>query len=669
MTLRRLFLLGAPGLVTGLTGWLSMALAAQEVTLRIADVTTPVIELHGVAASLALSGSQPLTARIERVSFHDRVWRDVGLRCAHTRIASDLVECRDGVVRLDSPIRLNFAYRPDSHELQLVLLPAAGERWELNVRPRGRQTLAQLHVENGALIRLNSLLGGQMPHLSAGTLNLEAAWASGPQGRGTLDIRASVAAAAFSDAAGLHAGDKLGGDFALRAALGQGRRWTWNLQGAWTKGEVFWQPFYLGPSRRTLVASGELDEQSLRVRDATLELDRIGSVRFDGLWARQSRRLESLNADGASLDLAGLYESFLKPLWVDRLLGQLVTAGTLSARMEVRDAKLSAIDLDLRDGAVRHEHGLFDITGLALHVPWRADAAGSARVTTGGGQLWGVPFGAFSLAAELRPDSVRVPHVGVPVLDGRLNMENLMLSRSSSDWRWEASGALQPVSMDQLSRALKWPQMHGTLSGVIPRVAYERETLAVDGALLFRVFDGTVVVKDLRITDLLSRVSHAYASVDMRGLDLDLLTRAFSFGSMQGRVDVSVQNLDLANWRPVRFDAKVESSPGDYPRRISQRAVEHIAALGGGSASAALQRSFLRFFQEFRYDRIGLACRLERNVCTMHGLEDVDNGYVIVKGGGIPAISVIGYNRHVGWNELLARLARIRQAGVKPVVQ
>jgi hypothetical protein len=183
------------------------------------------------------------------------------------------------------------------------------------------------------------------------------------------------------------------------------------------------------------------------------------------------------------------------------------------------------------------------------------------------------------------------------------------------------------------------------------------------------VFDGSVVVKDLRVADLLSRASRAYGSVDMRGLDLDLLTRAFSFGSMQGRIDVSVQNLELANWRPVRFDAKVESSPGDYPRKISQRAVDNIASLGGASASAVLQRSFLRFFEQFRYDRIGLACRLERNVCVMSGVEDINDGYLIVKGGGIPAISVIGYNRLVGWNELLERLSRIRQSGMKPVVQ
>ncbi len=662
MPLRRLLQLG-------LLSCLSTAVAAQEISLRIDDVVSPPLALHGIEAKLELSPEQPLTVRIGSLAVRDRVWRNVRLNCARTRIASDVIECRDGILQLTTPLPVSFVYRPGSRDLSLSLQPSAGERWQLSLQLRGGQTRGAVRVENGALSRLNPLLDPQLPQFSAGRLSLDASWTTAAGGSASVRAQGRVAEVAFSDQAGLRAGDKVGGDFSLHAVRGRGARWAWEASAAWTAGEVFWQPFYLAPARRTLAAAGELDDQSLTVQKAALDLEHIGSVRLDARWARQAQRLETLNAAGTGLSLRGLYETFLKPLWVDRLPGQLALTGRLSTQVTVRAAKLASLDLDVRGAAIRHENGLLELDGLDLHVPWRGDASGMARASVSGGQLWGVPLGAFSIVAELGPDSLRVNHAAIPVLDGRLNLDGLMLSRSGSDWHAEASAALQPISMERLSAALKWPAMRGTLSGVIPRVSYDRQTLTVDGALLFRVFDGTAVVKDLRVTDLLSRASRAYASVDMRGLDLDLLTRAFSFGSMQGRLDVSVQNLELANWRPVRFDAKVESSPGNYPRRISQRAVENIAALGGASAGAALQRTFLRFFQEFRYDRIGLACRLERNVCTMHGIEDVDNGYLIVKGGGIPAISVIGYNRYVGWNELLARLARIRQAGVKPVVQ
>jgi hypothetical protein len=91
--------------------------------------------------------------------------------------------------------------------------------------------------------------------------------------------------------------------------------------------------------------------------------------------------------------------------------------------------------------------------------------------------------------------------------------------------------------------------------------------------------------------------------------------------------------------------------------------------LGGAGAAAAIQRSFLRFFDQFGYQKIGLSCHLNNAVCEMDGVERAPQGYVIVKGGGIPAISVIGYNRYVSWRELVERLKRITQENVKPIVK
>jgi len=143
-----------------------------------------------------------------------------------------------------------------------------------------------------------------------------------------------------------------------------------------------------------------------------------------------------------------------------------------------------------------------------------------------------------------------------------------------------------------------------------------------------------------------------------------LLTRTFSFGNITGRIDGEAKALELVNWQPVRFDARVASSAGEYPRRISQAAVQNISALGGAGAAAAIQRSFLRFFETFGYSAVGLSCRLENGVCRMGGIENVPQGYVIVKGGGIPAITVLGYNRNVGWRKLIERLKRITEGNV-----
>jgi hypothetical protein len=125
----------------------------------------------------------------------------------------------------------------------------------------------------------------------------------------------------------------------------------------------------------------------------------------------------------------------------------------------------------------------------------------------------------------------------------------------------------------------------------------------------------------------------------------------------------------MVNWKPVNMDAKVQSSPGKYTKKISQRAVENITALGGAGAAAAIQRSFLRFFKQFNYAKMGLSCKLRNDVCEMSGIESTDGGYVIVKGSGIPAITVLGYNQTVSWVELIDRIKRVIDGNTKAVIK
>jgi hypothetical protein len=63
----------------------------------------------------------------------------------------------------------------------------------------------------------------------------------------------------------------------------------------------------------------------------------------------------------------------------------------------------------------------------------------------------------------------------------------------------------------------------------------------------------------------------------------------------------------------------------------------------------------MRFFDTFRYDRIGLSCQLRDDVCQMGGAEPAKNGYYIVKGSGLPRIDIIGTETRVDWPLLLAQ--------------
>jgi hypothetical protein len=213
--------------------------------------------------------------------------------------------------------------------------------------------------------------------------------------------------------------------------------------------------------------------------------------------------------------------------------------------------------------------------------------------------------------------------------------------------------------MQSLTEALEWPSMSGKISGMIPNVSYGKGGLEVGGALLVRVFDGNIVIKKLQMQNPFGLVPQLRADVEISRLDLEALTRTFSFGKIEGRLDGHVRRLKLLNWQPVFFDARFSTPDNDRSRhRISQRAVDNITSLGG--VSGALSSGLMRLFEAFSYSRIGLSCVLKDGVCEMDGVEPTKKGgYYIVKGAGLPRIDIIGYTHRVDWFELVDRLKSI----------
>ena len=193
---------------------------------------------------------------------------------------------------------------------------------------------------------------------------------------------------------------------------------------------------------------------------------------------------------------------------------------------------------------------------------------------------------------------------------------------------------------------------------------------ALGGILLVQAFDGDITLRNLRISDPLGLVPRLWADARIEHLDLKTLTRAFSFGRIEGRLQGRVDGLYMEAWQLVAFDAHFETPPDDDSRhRISQRAVENISDLGGAGISGALSRSFLRGFKEFGYKRLGISCRLHQGICEMGGVAPAGDGYYLVEGAGIPRIDIVGFNRRTDWQRLLSQLRQMVSGDVSPVVQ
>jgi hypothetical protein len=307
---------------------------------------------------------------------------------------------------------------------------------------------------------------------------------------------------------------------------------------------------------------------------------------------------------------------------------------------------------------------------LQLELPWKLDEKRDARIRFASAKMLNVPLGAIDTPVSMNGYDFTIPRLILPVLDGKLEIKDFQAAEKKGEWTWKFSGGLSPLSLSNLTKSMKMPELKGNISGEIPVVEYANHDIKMGGALVIQLLDGFAIIKDVALYRALGDAPRFTADVDARNLDLALMTEAFSFGKMQGRVDLRIAEMELVKWKPVRMDASVMSSTGNYAKKISQQAVQNISALGGAGAAAAIQRSFLQFFEQFGYDKLGLTCKLRNNICEMGGVESTPQGYVIVKGGGIPAITVMGYNRTVGWQELLERVSRITQENAAaPVIK
>jgi hypothetical protein len=248
-----------------------------------------------------------------------------------------------------------------------------------------------------------------------------------------------------------------------------------------------------------------------------------------------------------------------------------------------------------------------------------------------------------------------------PIFDGALVVHTLAIRKlGAPDAELDFDAHLEPISMPLLSAAFGWPVLSGQLAGRIPGVTYRDHVLAVEGDLSANVFDGSIVGSGIKLRDPWGPWPRLDATVTARRLDLDLLTHTFTIGSITGRLDADIKGLELFNWSPVAFDARLQTTPGDRSKHlISQRAITSISNVGGGGGgvTAALQSGVLRFFHTFHYDRIGISCQLRDEVCLMSGLEPARTGYYLVKGRGLPRIDIIGNAGRVDWTQLVGQIA------------
>ena len=678
------------------------AAGASRVEVRAASIEGSGVRAHAVAASLQPLGGRGLAVdvrarRLEGIEPLGAV-STLHFACPRLAVSGGRLACADGRLAgeiaplgpQDTPASLSIGPGSD-WRLGLASLAVAGGTAGIEAEGRQDRWSAQVVFADVGARRLAgfpALVPEALAALSPeGTLagRLDASGAGSEVG--TAGLRASLSGLSFADEAGTLAGEQVAAELeiaASRDATGGG----WQLAGGAraSSGQAYVEPVFLDLAMRPAT----LEFQGVLAADAsTLALSRFhasqpgvgdveGVARIDLGGVPEIRHAR---ARLRGIDLAGAWPAYGAPWMVGTPWADLQASGEVEGELDLEDGAPARVVLQLAGVTLDSVTGSLALAGLGGRFTWYSDrlrdtlapgmdsAAFKSRLHWDAARLWGIEFGAASIPFTTTGNHFRLlDPVVLPVFDGGLAIQTLRIRHAGTPQMYLRFDAeLAPVSLRRLTRSLGWPEFGGTLSGRIPRLELADGFVTLGGNLEATVFDGSVAVRNLRLRDPLGEYPQLFADIDVEGLDLEQVTSTFEFGMITGRLSGRVEGLETFDWTPVAFDAAFHSTAGDRsPRRIDQRAVSNLSSIGGGSGgsvTAALQGGFLRFFDSFRYERLGLSCRLANDVCHMDGVAPAETGYYIVKGSGLPRIDVIGNQRRVAWTRLVRQLAAITESG------
>ena len=420
------------------------------------------------------------------------------------------------------------------------------------------------------------------------------------------------------------------------------------LQGAWSPGEQ-----RLAVNNLTYTHPGLLSLQ--------------GSGTFDrsGLAAGTEFSLKA-----AIDDLDRAFPVYLQPLILQTGFSGIQLQGGVAIDLGYRDERLRHLNVVFNQVTLKDANDRFNLAGLHGNLAMgESQAPIKSTLAWNGMQFHRLPVGAGQVVFESSDNKVKVLNwKNVAVLDGELQINRFEMNGvGTPDFELTLDAGLSPISMKAFTQSMGWPLMSGTISGAFSGLRYAADTLDMNGDITIQVFDGKVILQDLRIADLFSQYSILTTDINVQALDLEQLTDTFEFGRIEGSLNGLLRDLRLEDWRPASFDARFETLDDDpRPHRISRKALNNLNELGGG-LGGTMSKGFLRIFPSYSYGKLGLRCRLRNNIGELGGIKETDQGFYLLTRGGMlpPWVEVKAVGRSMPWNELIDGFKQISAGGIK----
>lgn len=589
----------------------------------------------------------------------------VHLNCSGVRITARRLHCPAAQVRAvradGTPLEfmLDFAYEPVSGLIEVDVPQVAIADGTLALHLQAGAGVPRLEM-TGTDLALSALPAWGDFVIDAGTATFALNWRGDVEG--VVEGQVSVAGLAVHDASGRIATEDLDATTTFSARRDEAGAWRGSFDIGLVSGGVYVEPVFIDLALHPLSLHADaaygVEEALLEFRDFSLEQDAV--LALDGSVLRvRGGQLESAVIERFAAQFPGAYDAWLAGFLVGTPLSSLDIGGTATGRIVYDDGRAQALDVILERVNAEDRDGRFALYGLAGEIHWAEYGAAldASSIHFDGGHFRGAGFDGATLELGIAGAAVDLLEPArIPMLGGALEIRTFTLrDYVSEELALGFEATLEPIELGQLTLALDWPAFAGTLEGRLPLLKYHDGVLTVGGKLEARAFDGDITVEDLRIEQPLGLLPELGATVRLRNIDLEQLTEIVPFGRVTGRIDGDIVDLRMLKGEPISFDARLQSTADDDSRRrLSQRAVDTIARVAGGGA--VLSTTFLRIFKNFAYKQLGIACRLENDICHMDGVAPAEDGYYIVEGAFLPRIDLIGRVRTVHWSRLMAQL-------------
>lgn len=632
--------------------------------LRTGDVALQSLQLSHTADQLALRIG---TLQSGRLDLHQQqlAWDCTLQRTARGADARAATSCV-GVARAAAPAwrgQLSIDTTASANRVQLRV-GKASLQWQAERAP-GKLVASQIRLSRVPLAWLQARVMKAWPEMASMAGTADADLSLSPDHNtlaGTLTLQDLAFDTRLGDIAG--AGLQLQGALTLRLDAGPDLRWRMLRP----RGQLLFGPVYfeLPDAESRLEISAAADAQGIWQMPLLDWRDGAGLQVKVAAHTDQAERLD-LRVLGLDADLDSAARRYLGSAMATAGFDGLALKGRLAGSGRFVDGAWQQFDLELQDVAVADSSDRIQVERLqgSLHMDTIA-AANSLQWQ--GARLFALPLGNGSAHWQWSPQKIELSEpLSIALLGGNLRLPTLQRLRGDGPSQWLGTIELDQIDLLNLTTALGWPHFSGTLSGRLPGFRFRDGGFTADGDIQLDVFAGKVRVSNFSSERTFGVAPSLGADISFNDLDLKQLSAVLDFGEIEGWLDGEIRSLRMLDWGPVAFDARLHTDP-DYPRKkkISQRAVQGLSSVGGGGS--ALGGPMMKLVDSFGYNQIGLNCLLRDNVCEMSGLDQKDGGYTILRGAGIPRLTVVGHQHRVDWPVLLARLQAV-SSGQAPVIE